>query len=171
LSRGSRKLPIKTLGIGADVIAKSLSSPANPSGQLTKYMLAEAQKILRSTFGYDLVQVPNMLYKEKAQYKSKPGKDGSVFFMVNELAKNSNYIRRRTESLQPCQRGLLMAILGMFPCEGSSMQSLSEGRLWKQLHEFDYTLPKDPPQKKTKDNQHHQLGLLAELLEEFVTQM
>jgi hypothetical protein len=134
-------------------------------------MLAEAQSILKSTFGYDLVQVPNVLYKDKAQFKSKPGKDGTMFFLINNLAKNSDFNRRRMEHLQPCQRGFLMAILGMFPCEGSNVTFIAEGRLWKQLHAFDAALPRHPPQKKSKENSHRHLGLLSDLLEEFVAQM
>ena len=169
LCKGSRKLPIKLASIGTEVIATNLSKPDNPQGQLSKYMLAEAQKILKSTFGYDLVCVPNALFKDKV--KKDKGKDNKTYFLINRLAMESDKSRRRMEQIEPGPRGFLMVILGMFPCEGSGITYIDEADLWKRLHQLDASLPKEPPQKRSKDNAHDQLGLLTELMDGFVAQM
>ncbi|KAJ8599063.1 hypothetical protein CTAYLR_007610 [Chrysophaeum taylorii] len=149
LLRGSKKLPIIRPKLN-DVMGDYKKT------KLLNFVLGEAQKVLRSVWGYDLVKAPARDGKEF------PGQLKDEWFLVFKSDLRSidhgETVSMDLDDAEARERGLLMVVFSAVVAGGGRV---SEKDLYKLLHEVD---PNIEHRKKIVPG----LGNVVEIIDKFV---
>ena len=157
LFKGSKKLPILRSKLTAEVMGNYKKN------KITVLVLAEAQKILRQVWGYDLVSAPR-----PSQTEDFKGQQKDMLFLVckERSPSRSALLAVGVKDSENVERGFLMAIFGIMA--GAPDWKLKETELFRYLHALDEKIPQEPSNKKiTVDGLY---GDVNDILEKFIKQ-
>mmetsp|Transcript_1640 Transcript_1640/g.4888 ORF Transcript_1640/g.4888 Transcript_1640/m.4888 type:complete len:273 (+) Transcript_1640:331-1149(+) len=156
LFKGSKKVPVFKSKLTGDVAS------AYKKNRVTTFCLAEAQKILRQVWGYDIVPAPRKSPKEDFKGNVK-----DALFVVNRSAESPTLTHFTERECK--ERGFLMVV---FSCIASSQEwKIKETELFKHLHALDDKFPLETASPSSaKRNFVQDLGNVVDLFDTFIKQ-
>mmetsp|Transcript_19124 Transcript_19124/g.23549 ORF Transcript_19124/g.23549 Transcript_19124/m.23549 type:complete len:499 (+) Transcript_19124:23-1519(+) len=154
LLHGSKKIPIDRKKLG-DIMGEYKKS------KITKFVLGEAQRLLRSIWGYDIVPAPPKR-NQKVEWSAK-WRDS--FFLVRRQQSPAHValLAPHVSDDEKRERAFLMCI---FACIISAHDhKLRDRDLFKYLNHLDPNIPRDPPSGPKKEIHVTNLGNLSDLFD------
>lgn len=153
--RGSQKRPVLKSKLAGAVMGDYKKT------KILNFVFGEAQKILRSVWGYDIVPAPKC-----GQYKG--GLKDAWYVVFKDCARSVTHAELAAHGLakpELRERALCALVLSLIQSSGGALR---EKELYRNLHTLDPAVPDDPPTSaKSAKADVAGLGNVVELLEGF----